>query len=774
MRRVSRRAVSVAQRPGAGGARSGRQERAPETGLRRALGIPGDAPRVLVLAESTHWDPDWLATSEGYWRWRVRRTLGRAIEECLAEQRRVFDVECVFFLRMYWERVPHHRDAIVELLNAGRLRMTGSGITTPDTTLPDVEALLRDFLLGQVWLRSVGVEREPTMAYFPDNFGHSPGVPALLRSMGVDRTAITRIDGMYFVGCDWELPSAFPRPGSSAELLERERTLDFVWRSPDGSEVLCHWNAFGYGQGELLAHSGVTRVMGWPLAVPNRTEPHVARRVAEYAARLAPLSRTPYLLCPVGFDFSMPIPGLVGLCDRYNARRYPDTGTWVVNAGLDDYLALVDTHRAELPVLELDPNPYWTGFYSARPSLKQQAHDLVEALVDAELDADRAGPATRRAARDQLGPAWDVAVTANHHDFVTGTSPDRVHDREQVPWLDGAQQAVAQVRRSLGLDDGAAPAVKWTEDPPGGDGGPLRGELVLVADGGGLWRMGHEFRGGRWEELGPYTDRADAPARWFTATPAASTTVGAVTRRRIELAAPERTTVLLRIDSELAGDTIDMDVPGAVVARPRSKVHDPTYWCASSFVHVRGADGSGLAVLVPRATAVSVSRDGRIDLVAARNAPIERAWGWLPIPGHPARGTEPGPVVFEYALVATTGGDWQANRLAPPAAKLFAARRPRTGRYTVDRDDVWVRAVKEAHRGDGAIVRLRAPGASRYAPVDVTLRGTRPIAAAWVCDARERDVAALPGVDGTVTLRLDGPIASIRVLEEPGTGSADE
>ncbi|HEX2738688.1 MAG TPA: hypothetical protein VHP57_11200, partial [Acidimicrobiia bacterium] len=288
-----------------------------EATLRRELGIPNEAERVLILAESTHWDPDWLLTSDEYFRWRVRRTLGRAIEDCLADPRRVFDVECVFFLRMYWERVPRHRDAIVELLNERRLRMTGTGITTPDTLLPSAEAIIRDFLLGQEWLRSIGVTQEPTLAYFPDNFGHSPALPSLLRAMGFDRTAITRIDGMYFVGCDWELPSAFPRPGSSAELLERERTLDFVWRGPDGSEVLCHWNAFGYGQGELLAHSGITRAIGLPLAVPNRGDRHVTRRLDKFTKQLAKLSRTPYLLCPIGYDFSMPIPDLVRLADRY-------------------------------------------------------------------------------------------------------------------------------------------------------------------------------------------------------------------------------------------------------------------------------------------------------------------------------------------------------------------------------------------------------------------------------------------------------------------------
>jgi len=790
-----------------------------ERAFRRELGIPDDAARVLVLAESTHWDPDWLVTSDEYFRFRIRRTLGRAVEDCLADPRRVFDVECVFFLRMYWERVPRHREAIVTLLNERRWRMTGSGITTPDTLLPTAEAITRDFLLGQEWLRSIGVTQEPALAYFPDDFGHSPALPSLLRSMGFDRTVITRIDGMYFVGCDWELPGAFPRAGSSAELLERERTLDFVWRAPDGAEVLCHWNAFGYGQGELLAHSGITRAMGLPLAVPNRSDRHVARRIDRYVTQLAGRSRTPYLLCPIGFDFSMPIPGLVRLCDRYNERHSPETGTWVVNAGLDDYLALVDEHRPELPTLALDPNPYWTGFYASRPTLKQRAHDLVQSLLRAEMLAETRDAATRLSTRAALAPAWDIAVTANHHDFITGTSPDRVHRNEQVPWLETARREVDGVLRSFEPDatrirEGAGDvAPSWRRD---GDrtivetatftlavdasrGGAIvdlhdekhtylrapANDVVAMRDAGGLWRMGHEFKGGRFTAV----DRAsDHPAtvdvreadgeleieirgevdgvpvrrtlRMANETP--------MLRARCEVAANEGRSVLVQLETAIHADALVMDVPGGVVARPLHKGYDPTFWSASSFVHAVDSSGHGLGVLVPRTASVSVAPTGRIDLVAARNAPIEKAWGWLPIPGHPARGTEPGIVTFEYALVPTESGSWLERRLPHLAHQLWGV--PYAGALVLDRDDVWIGAAKAAHRGAGSIVRLVAPGASKATPIDVRLRSEhRQIRAARRCDGRERDVEELAVDDGAVVVGLDTPVTTVRIVADDET-----
>ena len=99
------------------------------------------------------------------------------------------------------------------------------------------------------------------MAYFPDSFGHSPALPSLLRAAGFSLAAVTHIDGMLHPSSYHELVCRrFPRPGSSAALLlKEERCLDFIWRGPDGAEVLCHWNRHGYNQGDILAHRGLGR-----------------------------------------------------------------------------------------------------------------------------------------------------------------------------------------------------------------------------------------------------------------------------------------------------------------------------------------------------------------------------------------------------------------------------------------------------------------------------------------------------------------------------------
>jgi hypothetical protein len=808
-----------------------------ELQIRHRLGIPDDAQHAIIFAESSHWDPDWLYTSEEYYQRFVRRNLDLALAELAREPRRVYSIECIFFLRLYWEREPGKREAIRALVNEGRLRLTSSGVTTADTLLPDAEAILRDLLLGQEWLRAHGLEQEPRLAYFTDSFGCSPALPSLLRAAGFDRTALTRVDGMYFQGCDYEPRSHFPRAGSTAELLlEGERTLDFAWRGPDGAEVLCHWNAFTYSQGDLLAHRGINRVYVFPVAVADRSERNVARHVRRFAAQLLPYSRTPYLFCPIGVDFVAPIPGLVSLLDRYNRRQYPESGLWAVNAGLDDYLALMEGYREQLPVLALDPNPYWTGFYTSRPSLKERCYALVDQLLRAErLSLLPENAATAKDVAHELEDAWWTAATANHHDFITGTSRDRVVEVEQQPWLDRAlgtaNTAVNRLAAAAVSQRPLASAQNPHRPSPSGrvewhrqdgtvrvqtshyaleiaeemGGGVVRAwcpttqqpllaavsnDLVSYHDSGGLWRMGHEFRGGAFRELSRASEQRTRleieegegglqvvcqveldglPIRRQYCFEADSPCI----RFQVEGRAGPGRTITVRFYTGLSPRSLAMDQPGGVIVRPSQKVYDPTFWPLQHFVHVQdGTDGWGLAAWVRRPAAVTCRPDGRLELVALRNATRERAYGLVPIMATPAAGHERSPYAFQYALWFTPAGDWRANDVARVARRLRAmpwgSADPvepdeRASSLVIpDRDDVFVTAVKPASRGEGWIVRLQTytlPGPS----VSLMLPG-REVGSAFLCDARERDLESLELRGGTAHLTMPGAIATVRLM----------
>ncbi len=798
--------------------------------LRHRLGIPEDAERVLIFSETSHWDPNWLFTAEEYFERFVQRNLDQAIEELQRESRRVYSVECMFFLRMYWDRNPAQRDTIRELVNTGQLRLTSSGVTTADTILPGSEAILRDLLIGQEWLRANGMEQEPGLAYFADSFGCTPTLPSLLQAAGFDHVAITRIDGMYFLGCDVELPGRFPRASSSAQrLLIQERSLDFVWRDQNGAQALCHWNAFTYGQGDMLAYGGVARVYLAKFAFPMRSDRHIARRIKQYVAKLAPLSRTPYMLCPIGFDFVEPIPDLIALLDRYNQNHYPSTGVWAVNAGMDDYFALLEPHQDKLPELVLDPNPYWTGFYTARPTLKQRCRKLVDDLLLAEkLSFLPENRGAEKIISNELEDPWWQAALSNHHDLITGTSPDKVVEEEQIPWLDQAADSVAVVvdrlASALPASDattaGSKPLVwsrkdgrvqiksayydiELSEDAGGAivklqsadTQTPLitglSNDLVSYRDSGGLWRMGFEFAGGIWKESMRASDRS-------TRIQVHESDNGLEIVSRIELngeiflrrmhlcndspvihfrvegKAAEGHSITVRFATGIASKTLSMDTPGGVIARPPKRIYDPTFWPLHQFAHIQeDNNGRGLAILQPMPGAVFYQPDGQLELVAMRNATREKIFGLIGIPGNPASGHERESYACEYALMFTQSGDWRDNNIHLTARDIV------NSPWSNPRDTVLRSLADSSVTTNSPDVWVTAiKPASRgagiivrlYTPVltEAPVIVTSPhleVAKAWLCDARERDLEPLDVRDGTVRVTMPGTVTTIRLLQ---------
>lgn len=801
-----------------------------EKTIRKRLGIPSEAERVLVFAESSHWDPNWLLTSEQYYERRIRHILHAAIEALKQEPRRIFSIECIFFLKMFWDRNPDRQDILRDLINQGRMRLSGSGMTTPDTVLPDTEALIRDYLIGQEWLRQNNMTPEPQTAYLTDDFGYSPTVPDIFCALGYDKVVVTRVDGMYFVATDFRPPRLFPRPGSSAELLGKHlKILDFIWRGPGGSRVLCHWNAFSYFQGDMIALTGVIRWMGRNVGVPARSPKKVAKKIDSYIRQLSPLSPTPYMFCPIGCDFVDPIPGLVSLLDGYNRTRYRDTGVYAVNAGLDDYMELVSCHKDSLHELELDINPYWMGFYASRPEIKKRCKKLCQDLILGEKLLAAADEKTVAAqdAEQELDLAWETLAVSNHHDFITGTSPDKVWEKEQRPWLITAQaQAQSVINKasaphalpssstakaklpSWNLGDGKLVVetpyyrleleemfggciTRWN-DPKSGASlltGPGN-DMVSYKDTGGLWRMGHEYWGGTFKEKEkasrlPANLQVAERDGFLEATVESELSGRTLIRRmvfkndspvvRMSLtgSCPKRRTITCRFLTGIRDQGLTMDVPGGVVKRPYTKIYDPTFWPAINFVHLEDrASGCGMAVFPGGPASVSGNSNGVVEWIALRNATREKGFGFLPLLSHPASGTASEAFTFDYAVLFTPKGDWRENRLYGLAKDVLS-----DTWMTPDIPDLRAAADSFVRVDTGDVVVSVLKKASRgegliirllcYHPSSCDVRLTckdRLIKKAMLCDARERDKEDVPVESGEAVLNIHRAITTVRLL----------
>jgi len=63
----------------------------------RRLGIPASAKHVLVFTESSHWDTNWLKTSEEYFETRIEHIFAHVLRELEKDPRRIYCIESIFF-----------------------------------------------------------------------------------------------------------------------------------------------------------------------------------------------------------------------------------------------------------------------------------------------------------------------------------------------------------------------------------------------------------------------------------------------------------------------------------------------------------------------------------------------------------------------------------------------------------------------------------------------------------------------------------------------------
>lgn len=125
-------------------------------------------------------------------------------------------------------RAPGLHAAIREQIRKGRWEATGGSWLEFDTLIASGEALGRSLALGQRYFEKLRGSISSTL-WVPDCFGYNVALPQLLKLAGVRNFYTSKIS--------WSVITDFPYQS-------------FVWRSPDGSEVLTHLTVIGDGNPE--------------------------------------------------------------------------------------------------------------------------------------------------------------------------------------------------------------------------------------------------------------------------------------------------------------------------------------------------------------------------------------------------------------------------------------------------------------------------------------------------------------------------------------------
>lgn len=429
--------------------------------------LRGEA-RLVVLAMSAHMDWDWLlpfplliagdpdavAGSGVPWYFGAgtgpaTEILGRAAELLESDPGYRYSICEMGFLRGFAQADPAAFATFAA--RAGRIHLAGAGITSPDNLLPHGEAFIRNYLVGRAWAREALPEALISQCYLPDDFGHDPELPVSLQAMGMAGVGFARLPGEWHNNMDKAPPAGTLL---QADVLYRDRRIDFAWRASDGSRALAHWMVTWYGGAQPQDVSSVDALSSYlrqPVQDPQKPN------------SILWCSPTQYVYVPAANDFQLPLDELARTCRAWNANPPLRNPTVYCAAGtFDDFVSLVAATGAVTPLggpgdQPFFGTPYWCGVHATRPALKVSHHAAVRALLAAEAFGALAGGSGARVLFDPaavqarpVGEAllegWSLVVPSTHHDFITGTAHPSVYRSEQLPLMAAALASAEWLR----------------------------------------------------------------------------------------------------------------------------------------------------------------------------------------------------------------------------------------------------------------------------------------------------------------------------------------
>jgi len=175
-------------------------------------GEKGSKKRIGHIVSHTHWDREWR-----YPVWETRLILVEFMDELIdlleedAYPGFLMDGQCTPVLD-YLEIRPEQRERVEKLVSAGKLSI-GPWLTLPDEYPVDGEALVRNLLIGTRKSNELGGAM--MIAYTPFGWGQTAQLAQIYAGFGMDVALIgKRVN------------------------KDRAPKSEFIWRSPDGSELL--------------------------------------------------------------------------------------------------------------------------------------------------------------------------------------------------------------------------------------------------------------------------------------------------------------------------------------------------------------------------------------------------------------------------------------------------------------------------------------------------------------------------------------------------------
>ncbi len=329
---------------------------------------------VLHLIGNAHLDPVWQ------WRWEegcaeALSTFATAVEILHEHPSFIFNHNEAVLYRWVKDHAPELFHEIQKLVATGRWCISGGWFLQPDVNLPDTESLIRCMAEGRRFFRE-HFSAEPRVAYNFDSFGHSAGLPQLLRRAGYELYVHMRPQEP-----DLKLPADLYR-----------------WRGVDGSEI------------------GALRIV---VGLYHTERHNLRQRIEEGTALALRLGRDVPVFWGIGDHGGGPTREDLRVIDEY-ARQ--EQRVVVCHSTLERLYTALAPSLAGAPVVEGELQRVFTGCYSSLSRIKRQSASSLAGLVQTEaLRAAVWWPGAEPFPASSVERAWRKHLFNDFHDILPGT-----------------------------------------------------------------------------------------------------------------------------------------------------------------------------------------------------------------------------------------------------------------------------------------------------------------------------------------------------------------